>query len=388
LKKSNGPENRNGLVLFYTAAATLSVALWQWATVHANYKGNWTALYCTGSLLPHPPLVASERVYIFANSTGFDGQMYHYVAHDPFLRSNLKSYVDDPRLRYRRILVPVLAYTLALGRAGRIDVAYELVCLASIALLVYWSCLFSSQSGLSPAWGLAVLYCPAVLITVDRLVVDGTLAAFTAGFVLYADKPSWKLAVILACAAFTRETGLLLIAGYAGSLVYRRRLRDAKLMLLSAAPALAWYIFEWKRTTSSRWDVSFIPLLSMLRALTHPWKYPASTPLAAGVIAADYAALFGIILAFGICLFWFVKQPEDPFLASAILFVPMAAMVQQTDHWQIVYHFGRVYMPLLLLVAAVGAQRRNPWVLAPAALMLPRIGIQFVPQMLGVMRWI
>jgi hypothetical protein len=115
------------------------VALWQWATVTANYRGNWTALFCTGALQPHPPLARSEHVYEFANSRGCDGQFYHH-AHDPFLRSDLKNYVDDLRLRYHRIFVPLLAYGLAFGDQTLIDRAYELVFLLSVVLNVYWSC--------------------------------------------------------------------------------------------------------------------------------------------------------------------------------------------------------------------------------------------------------
>src|SRR5579863_287925 len=194
--------------------AVVLVAAWQCSTVRANYSGNWTALFCTGAEEPHPPLVAAEHIYLFPNSTGYDGQIYHYIAHDPFLRSDLKTYVDDPRLRYRRIFVPLLAYAIAWGHSGWIDPAYEFVCLLSIGLGVYWSCRFAQSVDLSPAWGLLFLLAPAIPVTMDRLVIDGTLAALTAAFIYYSRSPSWKLAVVLICAALTRETGLLLIAAW------------------------------------------------------------------------------------------------------------------------------------------------------------------------------
>jgi len=157
--------------------AALLVLAWQWATVSANYAGNWTALFCTGSLQRHPPLVASEHIYLFANSTGYDGQMYHYIAHDPLMRSDLKSYIDDSRLRYRRILIPLLAYGVAMGRSNWIDPAFELVFLISIGLGVYWSSRFAQQLGLPASWGLLFLLMPAVPIAADRLVVDAGLGA-------------------------------------------------------------------------------------------------------------------------------------------------------------------------------------------------------------------
>jgi hypothetical protein len=85
---------------------------------------NWTALFCTGSRFPVPPALAGESVYIFPNSTGYDGQMYHYVAHDPFIRTDMWRYMDNAQVRYRRILLPALAFLLAAGWQPGIDRAY------------------------------------------------------------------------------------------------------------------------------------------------------------------------------------------------------------------------------------------------------------------------
>jgi len=89
---------------------------WQSLTVHFNYGGNWTALFCIGSQYERPPELNIERPYVFQNSPGYDGAVYHYIAHDPFMQHDLLPYVDAPRYRYRRILIPLAAYTLALGR--------------------------------------------------------------------------------------------------------------------------------------------------------------------------------------------------------------------------------------------------------------------------------
>lgn len=48
--------------------------------------GNWTALFCTGSeFKPVPAPLRSDNIYIFQGTFGYDGQEYHYIAHDPFL---------------------------------------------------------------------------------------------------------------------------------------------------------------------------------------------------------------------------------------------------------------------------------------------------------------
>jgi hypothetical protein len=366
---------------------TLSVLLWQWATVDANYGGNWTALFCTGALQRLPPLAASEHTYLFAKSTGFDGQFYRYIAHDPFLRSDLKNYVDDPRLRYRRILVPLLAYALAGGQPGLIDRAYEFVCLLSIGLGVYWSCRFAQTTGLAAAWGLVFLAMPAVPITADRLVVDGALAALTAAFVYYSSSPSWKLFTVLACAALTRETGLLLVLAFCVYLAWRREFGMAGVFLLSAAPAVAWFSYVQMNSAGGSYSPS-LSFSSIVRAFAHPATYPPDVPFAAVVQVSDYLALAGALLGLGFVLLWFVRRPCDPLRIAAALFAMMATLFQIAGQWQSVYTFGRIYTPMLVCLSGVAAQTRNPWLLLPIAMMLPRIAIQLAPQALGIFHWI
>ena len=63
-------------------------------------------------------MLGSEQIWR-PESRGFDGQFYHYMAHDPLLTHGMAGAVDLPRLRYGRILVPALAYAVAFGRPDR-----------------------------------------------------------------------------------------------------------------------------------------------------------------------------------------------------------------------------------------------------------------------------
>jgi hypothetical protein len=332
-------------------------------------------------------LVQSEHTYLFAQSKGFDGQFYHYMAHDPFLRSDLKDYFDDPGMRYRRIFVPLLAYGLALGGQERIDGAYLVVCLLSIGLGVYWSCRVAQNAGLAAGWGLLFLAMPAVPISIDRLVVDGALAALSAAFVYYSPAPSWKLFVVLACAALTRDFGFLLVLAYCAYLASSREFRMAVVFLLSAAPALAWFAYVQAITKGKSYNPALMPFWSILQAVAHPWKYPSGTPFRGAVVAADYLALAGVLLAVGLALIWFARGPRDPLRIAAALFAMLALLLDINAQWQTIYNFGRYYTPMLLCLSGVAAGTRNPWVLVPLAMMLPRIAIQFAPQVLGIIHW-
>ncbi|MGH9662537.1 MAG: hypothetical protein ACRD96_28570, partial [Bryobacteraceae bacterium] len=204
---------------FALLAAAICLA-WQTATVEANYGGDWTALYCTGELLPTPPALAAENIYRFSGSLGYDGQFYHYIAHDPFFQRGLDRYVDAPRLRYRRILVPALAWLAGAGRF--VDPAYFGVVLLFVFAGARWLARCAMEQGRSPAWGLAFLVAPATAVSVDRMTVDVALAALCCAFAL---NPRSRL--VLALAALTRETGFLLAAASAAASLAQRRFRDA-----------------------------------------------------------------------------------------------------------------------------------------------------------------
>ena len=165
-------------------AAVLGMWLWQFATVHFNYGGNWTALFYTAPDWPRPAFLASENLYTFPGSLGYDGQMYHFIAHDPLMRRGAVAAMDDPALRYRRILVPALAWAVALGRDSAIHAAYLAVILGFVFLGVYWLARAMLIQGRHPAWGLMFVLMPATLVSMDRMTVDVALAALTAGFVL------------------------------------------------------------------------------------------------------------------------------------------------------------------------------------------------------------
>src|SRR5580658_10339669 len=111
------------------ALAVAALWLWQFLTVHYNYGGNWTALFFIGPATPVPPALAGEHLYTFAGTGGYDGQTFHVMAHDPWLRYGPPEALGINSFRYQRILVPALAWLLACGNTRWIDPAYDAVIL-------------------------------------------------------------------------------------------------------------------------------------------------------------------------------------------------------------------------------------------------------------------
>src|SRR5215831_17517299 len=190
--------------LLCSAAVLTVVAGWQAATVYANDGGDWSALFYTGDFMRLPADVAAEQPYRFPASPGYDGAFYHMLAHAPSMPGDTRASIDNPPLRWRRILVPFLAFAAALRDRERIDSAYIAVVDMFVALGTAALVLFLSREGIGTAWSLLFLVVPAVLVSLDRMTVDAALAALVVVFAVAEGPILWFAAAL---APLVRETG-------------------------------------------------------------------------------------------------------------------------------------------------------------------------------------
>lgn len=383
------------------AWALLAVALptlWQFLTVHYNRQDNWTALFCTGGRVRVPPQLA-PTTYRFANSAGYDGQMYRYVAHDPLGQSGFKQYIDSPVLRYRRILIPALAFALAAGRQEWVDQSYIVV----IAVFVFagscWLSRWAAVHGLDPAWGLMFLLTPATLISMDRMTVDVATAAFTVGLAYYATiRSTVRLYCVLVLACLTRETGALLLAAACTYELWSGRFGRAVFCATACIPMLLWYLFVSTHLQVAgaglevpRWAESNLKW-GIVGRMLDPHRYPLPPALEALTRSLDVIALLGIIVAIALSLMLVYQCSPDPLRMTGALFAIVAVLMTRPRYWDECYSYSRVFTPLLIATAlsAVNAKGRMPgwWLLFPAALVDLRIGLQLGPQALGILKGI
>ncbi|HLK19684.1 MAG TPA: hypothetical protein VKT81_12040, partial [Bryobacteraceae bacterium] len=362
---------------------------WQALTVRYNYNGNWTALFGAGALFTAPPEpLASEHIYQFPNSRGYDGQIFHIMAHDPFMLRGFWKTLDSPRYRYRRFLIPTLAWTLALGQDRFVDGAYISVILVFLFLGAYWLAALAQLRGRSALWALGLFAVPAVTVSLDRMTVDGCLIALIAGFVYYVQKQNWVL-VFLMCAlcGLTRETGLLIPLGVTAWLLFERNLRRAIVMALSVMPTLLWFLYVSSRAPGKVGNrVSLIPFKGVvMRMLSeHPYQFNAAINMAA--MALDYLALAGIIVGVLYCQ-WSVRRlgsRADGWVA--LFFAALVMLIASPDVWRDAFSFARVFSPLLFLTALDGLFTESLPGAVPILLTAPRIWLQFGFQVLGILR--
>lgn len=369
------------------AAALLCSALglsWQLLTVHFNYGGNLTALFCHGSQYPVPAGLAFEHIYVFPDSGGYDGQSYHYMAHDPFDRSDIGRAVPDPSLRYPRILLPGMAYLIAFGRAPWIDVSYLLCELIFLGLGAWWLAQLLERAAINPWFAVLYVTVPVAIVSLDRMLVDLAAASLALGFAVYidSDRP-WKLYLIVAAAALCRETGYLLFGAYALRLLSLRQYRQTAIFATALLPAMIWTL--WVRSELPGGHVygprSLFPFRGMLDAIAHPRHYRFS-PVAVFVIRSlEYVQLGGIILSI-VLAFGHLRKLGLDVKRNACFLWACFAIILPPGVYDDPFAGARILAPMLLFQFLEGGRLTR----LPLLLVTPRVWLQLTPQALGILR--
>jgi hypothetical protein len=314
------------------------------------------------------------------------------VAHDPLFRKGYAAYLDESVLRCRRIFVPALAFLLGFGQPRLIDSSYIFVIVGFTALGAYWLARWCDVHGRHAAWGLAFLLCPATLVGMDRLTIDGALASLAAATALYVTERRWMAAwTATAAACLVRETGaILLVAAVIHLLVIRHR-RRAALFCTAILPTAAWYVFLQMSIPSAPsagippWvHASIEP--GIFARLIDPIDYPFTPSARAAAQALDTAGLVGMILAVSGSVVVMLRARGDFIALAAFGHVVLFVLVNRTGFWDSALGYGRPFGVLLVLLAmyALRMQRAPWWNLAPSLLISARIVFEMLPQFIGI----
>lgn len=385
----------------WASLAVVVVLGWQSLTVHANYAGNWTGLFRTGSAQAVPDNLLAGT-FRNAHPVGYDGQFYRFLAYDPLVRNGTEAYLDSPALRARRVLVPLLVWILAAGRPEAIDAAYILLIAASIFAGVYWMSRIMALHGRSASWGLSFLAVPAVLVGIDTMTVDVVLATLTVYFAwqVQTGRRRW-LWLTVAAAPLVRETGLILVAACVAAALCRKEWRNAGYWMAAALPILVWSAYlqtlfpSTAMTTRTTFPVWYFPRWppGIFLAFLYQEAYANfSTFVGRLVRGLDRASLLAVVSGalLGLLQLRAGKCRETTLaLCAFAAFIPLLGL---PGIWLPVYGYSRLISPLfLLLIAAYGAKLKGPAFASVLLICLVvdlRVSAEMLTQVLGVLRWL
>jgi len=371
------------------AVATVLLLGWQAATVRANYQGNWTALFCVGEKSRHPAELESGT-WTFPNSYGYDGQWYRIVAHDPWMRTQMWRSLDT-RERYERILFPLVAWLIALGRPAWIDATYILAFLIFVFAGVWITAKWSVIQGHTPLWGLGFALLPGTLISADRMTVDAAEYAFVAAGLYFWRRQNWVACWIAASAAFlTRDLGFVLVAALTGLFLWERAWKRAACFACAAVPAVVWY-WHVAHTIATIHRLHLVPrwifdanLIGPLDAIFHPRNYLLTGWIKTGTQLLDSAAIGGVILAACLAVLALRRPPFTLECVLCALYAGVFLLATTTDFWLDPFSYPRAFSPLVGLIAWRGLTEKRAWFAIPAFCMLARVLWQLGPQALGI----
>lgn len=384
----------------WAAVTVLLVLGWQAATVHVNYAGHWTGLFRVGHERRLPDRLAQSTLRN-SNPSGYDGQFYRLIAHDPFLQSGTAAYLDAPLLRSQRILVPVLAWIVAMGRDDLVDGAYVLVVAAFLFGGVFWLGSLAVAQGRHAALGLLFLIVPATIVAVDSMTVDVALAALTACFAwqVKTGRERWVW-VTLAAACLVRETGLLLVIAAVVAAAIQRNFRRAAFLATAAIPMFCWYgylmvVLPPAVVTAGvivpGWVVPRLHLGILERTLDPPRNLNLSPAFQTIAHLLDRLALGATMGAIILGILRLRRTRPSSLQAALAMYLLILLAMTRKGFWSSPYGYSRPLAPLfVLLLVGDGTNVACCGIAAAAvcALVDLRILAEFRSQALSVLRWV
>jgi len=223
-----------------------------------------------------------------AGTDGYDGQFAYYLALDPIGAADK---LDAPAYRTQRILYPMLARWLALGRPDWIPWTLVLVNLAALAAGTALMEQLLRHYGVSRWYALVYGLYAGQLMSV-RLDLNEPLSVcliVAAMWALEKKRLGWS-AIFFALAALTKETALVFAGACGLYLLLATGWRPAlRFSLMAGAPFALWQLFLW------RWLGS--PGLGSGGAMATPFEFvPLMGLWRIGTVSLAALLLYGAIL--------------------------------------------------------------------------------------------
>ena len=208
------------------------------------------------------------------HADGLDGQIYYAIARDPIHPNHTARYLDLPRYRYQRPLLPFTAWLIH-PTGGGMGLVAALVFVSFVGVLIF----AISAGGLSmtlrgPPWVAALIPLLPGTYWSLRVTVSDALAlglALLAVLLAARDRRAWAL-VIGCLAVLAKEPVILIFIGWS---LFRRTKRDALLTIVPAMVVVAWmgWLHLVLPTDPPRGQDIGLPLMGLVKAWTDVWSH-------------------------------------------------------------------------------------------------------------------
>jgi hypothetical protein len=294
------------------------------------------AIFRVGELLLRRPTPTKDRP-AFVYEQGFplehgrfgsDGQQYLIVAHDPLLlRGDMVRFIDAPRYRYGRILLPGVSAASCAGQSRCIPYAILAWNLVFATMIGAIAALLAHDRKVHWGWGMVLAASGAIVCATDIATTEVCAQAFGLLGVLLATRGRVApAAVAFACAALGRETYGLVPFGFAAAAWLERRYRDIAAYALSVVPIIGWMIYIRPRTAIPGVDVGGgVNLGFPLRGLaTHVQQFIHDPAVTGGTVSALLVAV-PLLIAMARHLGW-LRRDHSGLALSGALFVGLGLL--------------------------------------------------------------
>lgn len=220
---------------------------------------------------------------VVAQDAGHDGKFFFSQAMDPFYTEPdvHAVHLDRPTYRAQRMLYPTLASVG--GLLGPLATAWGLIAVNILAmgLGTVATGLVAREMGLSPWLGLAFLFNPGMIVSlnIDSADIVAVAMLMTAVYFAIRDRPV-PTAVLLSFAALARETMLIAAVGLI-VYWYRQRSKIPKILFLPFAAVAGWWVFvHWRLHDGLAQDTQAVglPLQGFIEAARGWMTTPNSLP--------------------------------------------------------------------------------------------------------------
>jgi hypothetical protein len=297
--------------------------------------------------------IDADRQYA-TSLNGYDGQFFLYIAQDPH---GAKSYIDDPAYRYGRIVYPLLARALALGRSAWAPFMLVAINVLAVALGTFALATLLCRHGRSSWYALIFALYPGTYVAVQRDLSEPLAYALAACAVALFDRGRRRdlagSAALFALAGLTRETTLVFALVCIGLLAARDRGVRRALPFAAGAllPSLLYrevLLRDWFGGPGT--PRQQLPTLAPFSGILH--YYPWSS----GLWREVYAIVLPGVLCLALALWALVQRRGDVGVwalgANALLFV----VFLPTAAFQEIYAASRVTLGIVIaFVVAIPA---------------------------------